>query len=322
MAKIVVTEPIHEAGMRLLRVRKEHEVVGPGGWPGAGEFLSAAAGAEALLVRTMPIGAEIIDRLDGLRIISKHGVGCDNIATVRASAKGAVVAIAADANASSVAEHTLMLMLMCAKRAAEHDRETRAGNFAVRENLLSGDLKGGQLLILGFGRIGREVARLALAFGMRVLAFDPFVDRDKLAEVGCEAAADWRAALPECGFVSLHLPLNGETRGMFGADEFARMKPDAVLINCARGGIVDENALHDALAEGRIAAAGLDVFAEEPAPAGHPLFGLANLAVTPHNAALTRQAAVRMATRAAQNILDYLDNGRLPPEFLFNAGPA
>lgn len=322
MAKIIVTEPIHDAGMRLLRARKDHEIIEPRGWPGVREFLSDAAGAEALLVRAMPIDSEVIDHLDALRIVSKHGVGCDNIAVNRLFARGAAVAVAADANASSVAEHALMLMLMCAKRAAKHDRETRAGNFAVREKLLSSDLKGGQLLILGFGRIGREVARLAGTFGMRVVAFDPEAARAKLAEAECESAPDWRAILPECEFVSLHLPLKDETRGMFGVEEFARMKPEAVFINCARGGIVDENALHDALVEKRIAAAGLDVFSKEPASAGHPLFNLSNVVVTPHNAGLTRQAAIRMATRAARNILDYLDNGRLPPEFLFNASPS
>lgn len=322
MAKIVVTEPIHDAGMRLLRGREDHEVVGPRAWAGVPDFLASAANAEALLVRTMPIGAEIISHLPGLRIVSKHGVGCDNIASDLLVARGGAIAIASDANASSVAEHALMLMLMCAKRAAEHDRETRAGNFVVREKLLSSDLRGSRLLIMGFGRIGRESARLARALGMLVSVFDPNMDRGGLAETGCEAVADWRAALPECDFVSLHLPLTDGTRGVFGEGELARMKPEAILINCARGGIVDEDALHDALAEGRIAAAGLDVFAREPVPAGHKLLNLGNVVVTPHNAAMTRQAAIRMATRAARNVLDYLDNGKLPPEFLLDAGPA
>ena len=322
MAKIVVTEPIHEDGARILRARPDHRVVGPPAPSGADDFAEFAAGAAALLVRTMPVRANVINRLDELKIVSKHGVGCDNMDAALLARRGVAIAVAADANFSSVAEHALALMLACAKRFPAHDREVRAGNFPVREKLRSRDLRGAKLLVLGFGRIGREVSRLAAAFGMRVAAFDPAMDREALGKIGGEDAADWRAALSECDFVSLHLPLNEETRGMFGAGEFSRMKPEAVFVNTARGGIVDEDALHDALANGKIAAAGLDVFADEPLPAGHPLLTLPNVLATPHIAGMTRDAAARMAARAAQNILDYLDNGRLPPEFLFNVRPA
>jgi len=233
------------------------------------------------------------------------------------TARGIPLALAVGANAVSVAEHTMALVLALAKRLFLHDRATRAGRWAVRHELRAADIAGSALLIVGLGRIGRLVAPRALAFGMRVHAYDPYVERAIIEASGCVPVADLHAVLPEMDVVTLHCPLTPETAGMIGGRELGLMKGSAFLVNCARGGIVDEPALHDALASGAIAGAGLDVFAAEPVDSANPLFALDNVVTSPHIAGVTAEAAERMAIAAARNVLAAFD-GVLGPDAVVN----
>jgi D-3-phosphoglycerate dehydrogenase len=269
------------------------------------------AGADALLARTAPIPAELIDAAPRLRVIARHGVGVDNIAVDAATRRGIPVAYTPEANKNSVAEHALALILALAKQLPAYDRATRAGEWGIRDRYAATDLAGKTLGVVGMGRIGTLIARKAAAgFDMRVVAVDPYVPRATIAATGAEPLEALDDLLPLADVLTLHVPLLPSTRGLVAARELGRMKPTAILINTARGGVVDEPALYDALVRGTIRAAGLDVFEEEPAHGGHPLFRLPNVLVTPHAAALTGECVVRMATGAAQAIADVLRGGR------------
>ena len=208
-------------------------------------------------------------------------------------------------------------MLSLAKRVLAHDAATRTGDWNMRNRFDAIELSGKTLFVIGFGRIGRRVARLAQAFDMNVLTFDPFVAGDRIGESGATPVARIEDSLGSADFVSLHIPLSGQG-ALIGAEQLARMKPSAMLINTARGGLVDEAALADALANGQIAGAGLDVFAAEPPARDHPLFANKRVILSPHNAGLTEECAARMAAFAAQNILDFFA-GKLDRSLVVNA---
>ena len=225
------------------------------------------------------------------------------------------MAIAIDSNVGSVAEHTLMMLLALAKDAMAGDRATRSGDFAWRDRRTASDVAGKSALIMGFGRIGQRVGALCRALGLRVAAFDPYMERSPVE--GVEMVKDFRAILPEIDFLCLHLPSTPETRDLIGAGELALLKRGAFVLNCARGGIVDEDVLCDALESGHLGGAGLDVFAKEPPDTAHRLFRQEKVLLSPHNAALTEECAIRMATQAVQNVLDCLD-GKLQPRVVMN----
>lgn len=317
MARVLVAGKIHPSGMAVLQAEPGLEVeVIPD--PGAALPMDRLREADALLIRYGVLTAEQAAMMPRLRVVSRHGVGCDNLPVAELAARGVPVTIVGPVNAVSVAEQVLAMLLALVKRIGPYDAAVRGGNWAIRDTLAVGELAGRRLLLLGFGRIGREVARRALAFDMEVLAYDPFVASADVAALGCVPVADWRAALPEADALSLHLPATPETRGLIGAAELAVMKPTAILINAARGGLVDEAALHAALA-GRMAAggAGLDCFATEPPAADLPLLVLPNVVLSPHSAALSAEAAERMGVVAARNVVAGL-RGALDPALVFN----
>ena len=316
MPKVLVLDPIDPAGLDLLRERPEIDLVHlPEPAPEA--IAREIADAWALLLRGRRLAPEHWREARALALVSRHGVGYDNLPLGDLRAAGVTVAITADANAVAVAEHTMMLMLAVARRARAYDAAVRTGRFAFREAQVAEDLFEKTLLVVGLGRIGREVAARARAFGMRVLGHDPLLDPSEHIE-GVERAPDLDAALAQADVVSLHLPATPETRGLLDARRLARLKPGAILVNAARGGIVDEAALCAALEEGPLAGAGIDVFAEEPVPADHPLLGRDDVLLSPHSAAMTRQGARRMAVGAARNVLDFFD-GRLDPRMVVAA---
>ena len=206
-------------------------------------------------------------------------------------------------------------MLALAKQAIAYDRATRAGNWRFRESLLAMDLLGKTLLLVGFGRVGRAVSIRAAAFGMRVLVYDPSIPEVVFNEFPVEPVIDLLHGLATCDFLSVHVPLNPETAGLIGRKELAVMKPTAFVISTARGGVVDEDEMVNALRTGLIRGAGLDVFNEEPLPPNHPLVDLENVILSPHTAALTRECAERMDAVAATNCLDAID-GKLDPALI------
>jgi D-3-phosphoglycerate dehydrogenase / 2-oxoglutarate reductase len=293
MPKVLIVQPFHEEGMKLFEARPDVacEVV-----DGALEELAAKiADADGVTIRTSPLPSHVIERAERLKVVSRHGVGYDNIDVEALSRRRIPLAIAADANATAVAEHTLYFMLALAKQGLRYDRATREGQWAVRNSLDAVDLLGRRVLVMGFGRIGREVAKRCAAFGMAVTVHDPYVQANVIEAAGdYRSVPDFEAALPETDVLTVHMPLGADSRGLIGTAELQALPAHAFVINAARGGIVDEAALHDALTSGRIAGAALDVFDQEPPPENHPLFALPNVVLTPHSAGLSKEAAVRM----------------------------
>ncbi len=274
------------------------------------------AEANAVLLRTQPMTAVEIAMAPKLQIVSRHGVGYDAVDVGALNARKIPMAIVGDVNSRAVAEHTLMLMLTAARRTVVHHVASTSGNWNERNRFDSVELDGKSLLVLGFGRIGRRVAELAKAFGMIVTAFDPYVTSSQAETLGVELASDMKAALAAADFVSVHLP--GGNGPMIAADELAAMKPTSIIINAARGGIVDELALDAALRQRKLRAAALDVLAQEPPAPNHPLLSNPHITISPHNAGLTEECAMRMGIAAVQNILDCFD-GNLDHRLVVNA---
>ena len=316
MPKVLIIQPFHEDGMKLFAARPDvtYEVVDGT----LDELPEKIADADGVTIRTTPLPVEVLDRAQHLKVVSRHGVGYDNIDVDALTRRRIPLAIAADANATAVAEHTLYFMLALAKQALRYDRATREGDWALRNSLEAVDLMGRRVLVMGFGRIGREVAKRCAAFGMAVMVYDPYVQANVIEAAGdYRSVPDFEAALPETDVLTVHMPLGADSRGLIGAAELAALPAHAFVINAARGGILDEAALHDALTSGRIAGAGLDVFDQEPPPDDHPLFALPNVILTPHSAGLSKEAAVRMAISTARNVLAGID-GKLDPSMVVN----
>ena len=276
--------------------------------------INAIEGASAVLAWGEPYSAAVLDARPGLRVVARIGVGYDNVDIAAATARNVVVTITPTANHECVAEHALALMLALAKRIVSNDRLMRAGQWPSDRGLLP--LRGRTLGIVGLGRTGRSLAVRAAAMGMRVIAHDiaPDAAFARRHVVEMTALPD---LLARSDFVSLHCPLNRQTRHLIGAAELAAMQPGAVLVNVARGGLVDESALERALAEGRLDGAGLDVFATEPTSTGHPLFAFENVVASPHIAGNDATAIDDMMVEAARCVVD-LKEGRWPDAAVIN----
>ncbi len=255
--------------------------------------------------------ADLIARCPKLLCVSASGAGYDTVDVDACTKAGIIVVNQAGQNAGAVAEHTLGLMLSLSKRIGECDRRMRREIGFAREEVMGRDISGRVLGVVGIGHIGTRVTALAKAFGMEVLAYDPYVAADEIARRGARPVS-FADLLAQSDFVSIHCPRNAETIGMIGADAFARMKPGASLVTTARGGIVDEAALYAALASGRLAGAGVDVWDREPPPLDHPLLALDNVVATYHTAGVTVEARRNMAAQAAEQIVGVLQGGRPP----------
>jgi D-3-phosphoglycerate dehydrogenase len=314
--RVLVVEAFDRSGMDLLEARPDIALDVVAG-PAAPDFEARLAAAHAVTLRMTPFGADLIAKAPALRVVSRHGVGYDTVDVDALTARGIPLAVVGEANAVTVAEHTLCLMLGLARRLKAYDAAARRGEFAWRLRAESVELAGKTVLLVGFGRIGSEVARRCAAFGMRILVHDPHLSAAAIARAGGLPASDLDAALGEADVVSLHLPLTAATRHIVDAARLGRMKPGAILVNTARGGLVDEKALAAALADGRLSGAGLDVFERQPPATDSPLFRMENVLLTPHSAGMTREAAARIAVACAQNVLDALD-GRLNPANVVN----
>jgi D-3-phosphoglycerate dehydrogenase len=240
-----------------------------------------------------------------LRVISRHGVGFDNIPVDYCTSRGIPVTIVGDVNATSVAEHTMFLMLAVARNGVQLDAAVRTGDFGVRSRITGIELRGRTLLIVGFGRIGREVASRARAFGMRVTVFDPFADRASWGDIPFVEVLE--EGLSSADVVSLHLPLTPGTRNLIGQRELALLRHGAIVINTSRGGLLDEHAVVAALRTGQLRGAGLDTFVHEPVPAGHPILAESDAVLSPHSAALTLESLIAMSLATVRNALAGLD---------------
>jgi D-3-phosphoglycerate dehydrogenase len=309
--KVLVTESIHPVGWATLK--EETDAVA---WPGQEQqpLIEAAADVQAILVRVAKLPPEVIQAAKQLKIIAKHGVGYDNINIPAATASGVIVTNTPLANSTSVAEHALALLLAVARRIGESDRDLTLKQLRSQKVYQGIELSGKVLAIIGLGSAGFRLARMAGGgFGMRVIGFDPY--KEPWPE-GVERCRELDPLLGQADFISIHVPLTQETRDLIGETTLPRMKPTCILVNTARGGIVDEAALAEAVKAGRLAGAGLDVVEDEPLRPDHPLAGLRNIILTPHVAGVTEEAMMRMAQDAAEDILRVLRRER--PKFPVN----
>ncbi|MBR3334378.1 MAG: hydroxyacid dehydrogenase [Clostridia bacterium] len=252
------------------------------------------ADADAIVARICHVSAEAIEAAPNLKVIGRTGVGYDMVDVEAATQRGIPVVLTPGANNRSVAEHTVALLFALSKNLVEGHNEQIKGNYAIRNKGVAFELLDKTIAVLGLGAIGGEVARLCKAIGMKVIGYDPFLPEDKMEALGCTPAKDYKAVLPECDFVTVHMPLLDSTRNMIGEKEIASMKPTAMIVNCARGGIVDEKALAAALNEGRLAGAGIDCFENDPPAVDDPLLNAKNVIASPHSAAQTKEAVIRM----------------------------
>jgi D-3-phosphoglycerate dehydrogenase len=269
-------------------------------------------GTVGLIARGMTqVSARVIASGADLRVIGRTGAGYDSIDLQAATTRGIPVVYAPGASTRAVAEGTLSMMLALAKRLQDLDRKTRRGEWSVRDTFGISDLEGATLGIIGLGRIGREVARLARAFRMRIVSYDPLIGRDTAEEAGAELV-ELDALLRESDFVSLHAPLNPQTKGMINRHRLRQVKRGAVLLNLARGGLLESlDVLDEGLESGRLSAVGLDVFPEEPPDLSHPIFQRPNVLCTPHVMGLTAKAAQATFAMVSRGMADVLEN-RIP----------
>jgi len=296
------------------RLARTAELVRPAGEP----LETAIADVEAVIVRTTPLPRATLEAALRLRVIAKHGVGVDAIDVAYASERGIVVANVPAANAPAVAEFALLAILSLLKPAARGAtwlRRDGGGKGSMVAAAGAGGLGGREVggrtvAILGWGEIGRRVGTALLGLGARVLAFDPAVEDGTVRAAGGEPAASLTELLAEAEILSIHVPLNDATRGLIGAEELAAMPPGALLVNTARGGVVDEAALAAAIERGHLAGAAIDVFATEPPPPDHPLLRLDEVVCTPHLAGTTEESLRRMAEGAVDAVLAVLAGER------------
>jgi len=308
--KIFITESMSEQGRALLKARDDIEIVEFPNMISALDFeamLTAQAPVHGVALGGTRFGEPELEASRDMKVVTRIGVGYDAVDVPALSRRKVPLMVAGTANSPSVAEQALFMMLTLAKRAVEMHSIVKDNKWAARLGMLPYDLFGKTVLIVGFGRIGTRTAKRCLAMEMNVLVYDPYKTAAEIKAAGCEAVTDLDAALPKADFVSIHCPTTPETVGMFNAIRLKRMRATAYLINTARGGIVDEPALYDALVSGKLAGAGLDVFEQEPPPSGHSLFELPNVIMAPHVAGVTREAVDRMSEQTARNILSALD---------------
>jgi D-3-phosphoglycerate dehydrogenase len=309
MYKVLIPQDISECGKNFLKEKGYKVIVGNGF--DAETIKREIVDCDAVIARTEHYTADVIAAGKKLKVIARYGVGTDNIDVKAAEAQGVYVTIAKNTNVQSVAEHTIALMLAIAKNLVFCDAECKKGNWEIRNKLPGTELYGKTLGIIGLGAIGTATAIKAHeGLGMEIIGYDLYTDTSKLPEY-INVVSTLEEVFMKSDVVSLHVPYTSETRNMVNKDSFKMMKPTAILINCARGGIVNEDDLYDALVKKEIAGAAMDVFEQEPANPANKLFTLPNFIASPHNAGLTQEARDAMSYSVAQAVDDVL-SGRKP----------
>ena len=314
--RVLVIQPLHPAGMEMLRARDDIEIIECDSLD-ENIIAEAAKDVHAMTVRGATITRRIMSQAPDLMVVSRHGVGYDAVDLVTLNERNIPLCIAIHSNMISVAEQAMALLLGLAKDVFYYDEVTRTDDWSARFPTRAVDLDGKNLLIIGFGRIGKQVAKRALGFDLKVFGYDPYVDDKILKAANVQPVHDFKEILGEMDAVAIHCMKTQETTNMFSEAEFKKMKPDAFVVNCARGGIIDEDALYNALTSGEIKGAGLDVLLDEPSSADHPLFSLKNVLLSPHIAGVTVESTRRMATQTVDNVLKVFD-GNVDPECVVN----
>jgi D-3-phosphoglycerate dehydrogenase / 2-oxoglutarate reductase len=305
--KVLLPHTMGKAGVELLQRREDIEVETYSAGIKQAELLPILSDAAGIALSGTPYRQAEMDASPAMQVVARIGVGYDAVEVPALTARRVPLMVAGTANSTSVAEHAFHLMMALAKRSTALDAMVRKGTWRDRHDGLPMELSGKTVLIVGFGRIGTRSARRCQGFDMNVLVYDPYVPAEKISAAGCERVTDLDGALPRADFVSIHCPKNPETIGMFNAARFVRMKRGAFIVNTARGGIIDEPALHAALSSGHVAGAGLDVFDMEPTPVNNRLLELDTVIASPHMAGVTTESVAGMARVTAENILSVID---------------
>ncbi len=305
--KILILQKIHSDGIQLLENNPnfEYEIIED---TNVEILKSKIKDCDGLSLRTTKLPAEIMNLGKKLKIISRHGVGYDNVDLEVSKKNNITIAITATANAVAVAEHVFFMLLSLCKRKSLLDETVRSGRFKDK-NKLPGtmELWKKNMLIVGFGRIGKSLIKRCLGFEMNVFVYDPFVTEKTIESYGGKKIENLKESLKNMDMISLHIPINDKTKNLFNMDLFKKMKKSCIIVNAARGGIIDENDLDEALKQNLIFGAGLDVFSTEPPESNNPLLKNDKVLLSPHVAALTEECRRRMGIETIQNIIDFFD---------------
>ena len=305
--KILIIQPIHEAGIKLLMDNSnyEYEILEN---LEAQDIKSKISNCDAISIRTAKLSGELINYSKNLKIISRHGVGYDNIDLTASKEKNITLAITATANAIAVAEHVLFMLLNIAKRKSMYDDSVKSGNFSNRNKLPKTiEIWNKNILIAGFGRIGQCLIKRCKGFEMNVFVYDPFVSKEVVESLGGKKVENLEDSIKNMDAVSLHVPLNDKTKNLINYNLLRTMKKNCIIINAARGGVINEIDLDRALNENLIFGAGLDVFEKEPPDQNNPLLKNERVFLSPHTAAFTEECMVRMGKETIQNIIDFFE---------------
>ncbi|AOT72078.1 hydroxyacid dehydrogenase [Geosporobacter ferrireducens] len=309
MATVLLSHELYKDGMEILKKGIDIIIANNSNMRAIIEDLKKADG---LILRVGRIDREIMEECPNLKVISRPGVGVDTVDVDAATALGIPVVIAPGANLRSVAEHAIALMYTITKNVVESHEETKNGNFPIRNKYMAIELAEHKMGIIGFGNIGKETAKLCSMNGMEVYIYDPFVKKETAEALGYTYIQNLHDILAICDVISLHMPSTPETKKMFGNKEFHAMKEGIFIVNCARGDIVDEDALYEALANGKVAGAAVDVMEAEPMDPNNKLFTLKNFIATPHMAALTKESASRTSQLTVEGTLAVIRGEKWP----------
>lgn len=317
MPRLLVAGKLHPAGeARIAELRAQGVEVDYVEEISEEAYLPYIATADAMVLRTQPLTADTITKAPRLKVVSRHGVGYDAVDVKALSNRGIALTIVGDVNSVSVAEQAMMFLLAASKRVLRADRAVRdPAKWGWRNRLEQQEISGKTLLIVGYGRSGRKLAKMAAGFDMQVRAHDPYLERMGWPD-GPVRPVSLREGLPWADYISVHIPKSD--RPILGVEELKRCKPGVIIANTARGGVIDEAALANALASGQVGGAGVDVFETEPPGADMPLAGCDTALLTPHVAGLTAEASERMALASLENALGFLD-GTIERSLIVNA---
>ena len=317
--KIAIIGSIHQSGLNILKENNFDilEIVNLE----INSLKKELEEVDGIVLRTAELKENVLSKCKNLKIIARHGVGYDNVDIKFLNKNNIALAITGTSNAVSVAEHVMTMFLYLTKKINISDLLVKKGDFIKKNTLPSFfELYNKNILILGFGRIGRELAKRCLSFDTKVYVFDPFIDNEIIKQHNCIPIESKEEGIKVADYISIHMPLNDKTKNFISYDEFKISKNNLILVNTARGGIINEEALFQALKSKSILGAGLDVFENEPPIKNHPLLSLNNILLTPHNAALTLECRTRMSIEACENIIYFLNkNSKLNDKNIANS---
>lgn len=314
--KVVVFGKINQVGIRRLEAHGGFDVVETADQPI--DRLDVASDADAVIVKMTHIDEPLIARASNLAIVCRHGLGFDTVDVAALTRRGIPLAVTKDVVSGAVAEHTLALMLAVTKQICTYDAAVRQGQFAIRDSFAAVELRGRVLLLIGYGRIGRKVAGLAQAFGVNVIVYDPFLRSETVMDTNVSRVYSLQEGLAVADIVSIHAPKPHNGQYLLDAKALAVVKAGAIVINVARGGMVDEAALLKAIKAGRVAGAGLDVYEREPPPGDDPLMQNSRVVLTPHSAGYSKESSELLSMSCAENVIDAFE-GRLDPALVVNS---